>query len=238
MPARPTEDAILRSQLRPPTGVRSYEPNMVWSQAVWAGGYSEPQAVHYGDIGSIFAIHSAATGKRLKALREPRHLRWADLHVYKSATLREGVHSAILDFRGCNQAGWDSTKSPHAQRLVVEGASRLRAPLNDQAEWFTKPEWGRRQIEWTPAPWMDIHVPSTRKCCGNKEFCSGPANILNDLHALPEGKVHDEVSAEDCVGERQSVADRIQHDEPFIRLSGAHEVSDQFWHDITADVLR
>jgi hypothetical protein len=41
--------------------------------------------------------------------------------------------------------GWDSTKSPHAQRLVPVRATPLRAPLNDQAEWLTEPERGRRQ---------------------------------------------------------------------------------------------
>jgi glycosyltransferase involved in cell wall biosynthesis len=134
MPARSTEEALLRLQFRPPPVIRSFRPDVVWSQAVWAGGFSAPQAVHYRDIGSFVAIHPSTARQRLKALRERRDLRHADLLIYNSSTMREAVHSRYpvaatrpnvvihngLDLTPFQETRTDSTtKLPNAMRRSI-----------------------------------------------------------------------------------------------------------------------
>jgi len=88
-----TEEALLRLRRRPPSGLVGFRPDVVWSQAVWAGGYEAPQAVHYRDIGSFVPIHPPTVRQRLKSLRERRDVRRADLRIYNSATMRDAVHA-------------------------------------------------------------------------------------------------------------------------------------------------
>jgi glycosyltransferase involved in cell wall biosynthesis len=88
-----TEGALLRLRRRPPSGLVGFRPDVVWSQAVWSGGYDAPQAVHYRDIGSFVPIHPPTARQRLKSLRERSDVRRADLRIYNSATMRDAAHA-------------------------------------------------------------------------------------------------------------------------------------------------
>jgi glycosyltransferase involved in cell wall biosynthesis len=91
VPARSTEEALLRLRLRRPAAVRAFAPDVVWSQAVHVGGFDVPQAVHYRDIGSFTDIHPRTFRQSVKRVREGRDLSRAGLRIFNSATLRDAV---------------------------------------------------------------------------------------------------------------------------------------------------
>ncbi len=90
--ARSTEQALLRMRFERSGDLARFRPDVVWSQAVWIGGYAAPQAVHYRDIGSFVSIHPDSLRQRVKSVRERRDLMRADLRIFNSATMRDAVH--------------------------------------------------------------------------------------------------------------------------------------------------
>jgi glycosyltransferase involved in cell wall biosynthesis len=98
IPARSTAEALVRLRVAPPQSLRTFVPDVVWSQAVRVGGIAAPsgpvpQAVHYRDIGSFITIHPDTLRQRLKGRRERSDLLRADLRVFNSEALRAAVHA-------------------------------------------------------------------------------------------------------------------------------------------------
>ena len=97
VPARSTPEALLRLRLTPPHPVRTFRPEVVWSQAVHVGGIHAPQAVHWRDIGSFADVHALTLRQRVKRRREARDVLRADLRIFNSVAMR---HAAQQSYPG------------------------------------------------------------------------------------------------------------------------------------------
>lgn len=92
---RSTGEGLLR--LRASLGglLRTFQPDVVWSQAtrVMPTRSPIPEAVHYQDIGSFVPIHGRSPRRALKERIERRDLTRAALRIYNSAALRSAVET-------------------------------------------------------------------------------------------------------------------------------------------------
>jgi glycosyltransferase involved in cell wall biosynthesis len=138
--ARSTEGALLRLRRRPPGELLGFRPDVVWSQAVWVGGYEAPQAVHYRDIGSFVPIHPPTARQRLKSLRERRDVQRADLRIYNSATMRDAVHARypaatsrphMVIHNGLDLSGFSPAGGATLDPTTSDGTVRILLPQGD-----------------------------------------------------------------------------------------------------------
>jgi glycosyltransferase involved in cell wall biosynthesis len=138
--ARSTEHALLRMRIHRRDDLARFHPDVVWSQAVWVGGYAVPQAVHYRDIGSFVAIHPDSLRQRVKAIRERRDLMRADLRIYNSATMRDAVHGRYptgarqpheVIHNGLDLSHFAAIRHPRKSQSRANDAVRILLPQGD-----------------------------------------------------------------------------------------------------------
>jgi hypothetical protein len=92
IPARSTGEALLRLRPRLDGMLRTFAPDVVWSQAVSVVRRDgPPEAVHYRDVGSFVPIHRRSPRRVLKERIERRDLLRADLRVFNSGVVRDAV---------------------------------------------------------------------------------------------------------------------------------------------------